>query len=165
MANKIRNLEQVTEIADRMKLYGKTIVTTNGSFDILHSAHVHLLQKAKKEGDTLIVLLNSDDSIRRNKGDKRPIVPQDERAKMIASLECVDYVVVFEEDNPLSYLAKIKCDIHVKGGSYMADRMKVEKDLIESWGGQYKTFEMEEGYSTTDLISTILERYGIKTSL
>lgn len=160
MANKIRTIEEIEEIAKHHRLHGKTIVTTNGSFDILHSAHAHLLQKAKQEGDILIVLINSDSSIKRNKGDKRPIVPQEERAKMVASLECVDYVVIFNEDKPLSYLARIQGDVHVKGGSYEEDRMGEEKEFLATLGCKYRTFELEEGFSTSEVIKTILDRYN-----
>jgi D-beta-D-heptose 7-phosphate kinase / D-beta-D-heptose 1-phosphate adenosyltransferase len=160
MTNKIRTIDQMEEIARHLRLYGKIIVTTNGSFDILHSAHVRLLQKMKNEGDILVVLLNSDGSIKRNKGEKRPIVPQTERANLISSLGCVDYVVIFNDDKPLQYLARIKGDIQAKGGSYDHERMGEEKAFVESWGGEYKTFELEEGFSTSEVIKTILDRYS-----
>jgi len=159
MPNKIMAIDQIEEITRHHKLHGKTIITTNGSFDILHSAHVRLLQKIKNEGDILIVLLNSDESIKRNKGDKRPIIPQGERANMLASLFCVDYVVIFNDEKPLQYLARIRSDVHAKGGTYLTDRMDEEKKLVESWGGIYKTFELEEGLSTSELIKTVLEKY------
>jgi len=110
----------------------------------------------------LIVLLNSDSSIKRNKGEKRPIIPQEERAKMLESLKCVDYVFIFDEDKPLNYLTKIKPDVHVKGGSYLPDRIKEEKELIESWGGKLKMFELEDGFSTTNLIQKIVDKIDLK---
>lgn len=133
----------------------KTIVTTNGTFDILHLAHVHLLQKAKQQGDILIVLINSDASVKRNKGDSRPIVPEKERADMLASLNCVDYVIIFDEDKPLNLLSTIKPNIHVKGGSYIPERIKEEQDLLNSWNGKFKNFELEEGLSTTKIIERV----------
>ncbi|MBS3091794.1 adenylyltransferase/cytidyltransferase family protein [Candidatus Pacearchaeota archaeon] len=160
LEKKLLSIEEISEIINPLKNIGKIIVTTSGSFDILHSAHVHFLQKAKKEGDVLIVLLNTDSSIKRNKGEKRPIVPEDERAKMLVSLECVDYVVIFNEDKPLKLLEMIKPNIHVKGGSFIPERIKEEKELLDSWEGKYKTFELEEGYSTTNIIQTILEKYN-----
>jgi len=150
------------KVVKKLKIESKKIVTTNGSFDILHYAHVNLLEKAKKEGDILIVLLNSDSSIKRNKGEKRPIIPQEERAKMLESLKCVDYVFIFDEDKPLNYLTKIKPDVHVKGGSYLPDRIKEEKELIESWGGKLKMFELEDGFSTTNLIQKIVDKIDLK---
>jgi len=159
MSIKIKSIEEIIGISEELKNSGKIIVTTSGSFDILHYAHVNLLEKAKNEGDFLIVLLNSDISIRINKGDKRPIVPQGERAKMLAALQCVDYVSIFDDDKPLEYLSMIKGNIHVKGGSFIEERIKEERELIESWGGEYKTFELEEGYSTTNIIEKILRTY------
>ena len=161
MNKKIKNIEEVIKEIEEAKSHGKLIVTTSGSFDILHYAHIDLLEKAKGEGNVLIVLLNSDSSIRINKGDKRPIVPQNERAKMLAALECVDYVSIFDDDKPLSYLEKIRPNIHVKGGSFIEERIKEERELIESWGGKYKTFELEEGYSTTKIINKIIEAYNV----
>ncbi|MFA5020185.1 MAG: adenylyltransferase/cytidyltransferase family protein [Candidatus Pacearchaeota archaeon] len=160
MNNKIRTLSELKEILRREKENGKIIVTTNGSFDLMHSAHVALLEKAKKEGDILIVLLNSDASIKRNKGEKRPIIPQEERAKMLAGLASVDYIIIFEEDKPLRVLEEIKPNKHVKGGTFLVGRINEERDLISNWGGEFKHFELESGFSTTEIIETILQRYG-----
>jgi len=160
MKEKIKTREEIEEISRELKTEGKKIVTTNGSFDILHYAHVIILEKAKTEGDTLIVLLNSDSSIKRVKGDNRPIIPQNERALMLSALQCVDYVVIFDEDNPLSLIEKIKPNVHVKGGSFILERIKEEKDLLESFGGEFKNFELEEGFSTTNIINKVIEKYG-----
>ena len=159
-ARKIKTQDEIEEISRELKAKGKRIVTTNGSFDILHYAHVIILEKAKAEGDTLIVLLNSDSSIKRVKGDNRPIIPQNERALMLSALQCVDYVVIFDEDNPLSLIEKIKPNVHVKGGSFILERIKEEKDLLESFGGEFKNFELEEGFSTTNIINKVIEKYG-----
>ena len=158
--DKIKTKEEIREIARQVKDEGKVIVTTNGSFDILHYAHVNLLEKAKNEGDVLIVLLNSDSSIKRFKGEKRPIIPESERGMMLGSLESVDYVVVFEEDKPTELLEIIKPHKHVKGGSWIEERIREERDLLEGWGGEFKNFELEEGFSTTNIIERILERCG-----
>src|SRR3989344_2517979 len=152
MKNKIYSLEDLSQIILGHKAEGHKIVTTNGSFDILHYAHVHLLQKAKNEGDVLVVLLNSDDSIKRFKGSTRPICPEIERAGMIAAIGFVDYVTIFDEDKPLRYLEVIKPHVHVKGGSYIIHRISEEKDLVEKNKGEFKNFELEEGYSTTNII-------------
>ncbi|MEK6889677.1 MAG: adenylyltransferase/cytidyltransferase family protein [Nanoarchaeota archaeon] len=159
MENKIKTTKEIKEIAENLREEGKTIVTTNGSFDILHYAHVNLFQKAKKLGDILIVLLNSDSSIKKNKGDKRPIIGQDERAFMISALECVDYIVIFEEDKPLSIIKEIKPHKHVKGGSFIKDRVSEEKELISSWEGDCIYLDLEEGFSTTNIIDKIIKTF------
>lgn len=156
MEDKIKTKEEIIDLVEEYKKLGKIIVTTNGSFDILHYAHVNLLEKAKKEGDVLIVLLNSDNSIKKYKGEKRPIIPENERAKMLAALECVNYVLVFDEDKPLKYLKLIKPNKHVKGGSFIDKRVKEEKELIEKFGGKHMIFELEEGFSTTNIINKIV---------
>jgi D-beta-D-heptose 7-phosphate kinase/D-beta-D-heptose 1-phosphate adenosyltransferase len=157
---KIKSLWEIKDIAAKAREANKIIVTTNGSFDILHYAHVNLLEKAKAEGDILIVLLNSDNSIKRNKGNDRPIINQEERARMISALECVDYVLIFEEDTPLNVLKSIKPNIHVKGGSFIAERIEEEQKLLDEWRGKFKNFELEEGFSTTNIINKIIEKYG-----
>lgn len=142
----------------RLRRAGRRIVTTNGSFDLLHIGHVRFLQQARKLGDVLIVLLNSDASIRKLKGPKRPILPQRIRAEMLAALRGVDYVTIFNEDNPLSLLRKIKPDVHAKGGSRNPERIVAEKKLVGSWGGRLKLFPMVGSHSTTRLIERIKGR-------
>jgi len=159
MQAKIKTREEIAQLALQAKQAGKKLVTTNGSFDILHCAHANLLQKAKKEGDILIVLLNSDASIKRNKGELRPIITEKERALMLAALESVDYVVIFEEDDPLTLLKIIKPQIHVKGGSFIPERIKQEQETLSEWQGQFKNFELEPGFSSTNIINRIIERY------
>lgn len=159
MKNKIRTHIEIPAISQQAQHENNIVVTTNGSFDILHYAHANLLEKAKNEGDILIVLLNSDSSIKRNKGDLRPIIPETERALMLASLYSVDYVVIFEEDDPLSLLKKIKPQIHVKGGSFIQERIMQEQEILKEWNGKFKNFELEDGFSTSNIINTILERH------
>ena len=159
MKNKIKTEKKILKIVDNFKKLNKNIVTTNGSFDVLHKAHLRLLSEAKRSGDVLIVLLNSDMSIRRLKGRHRPIVNERDRAYHLACLQMVDYVIIFDEDNPLKLLKKIKPDIHVKGGSFEASRVEQEKKLLASWGGKFKTLKLEKGYSTTKLIEKILAVY------
>jgi rfaE bifunctional protein nucleotidyltransferase chain/domain len=157
MQHKIKSQEELSEIVERIKQEDKTIVTTNGSFDILHSAHANLLHQAKQEGDILIVLLNSDSSIKKNKGPTRPVIPQDERAKMLSALESTDYIIIFEEDTPLKLLELIKPDKHVKGGSFIESRINEEKSLLESWDGKFIPLPLEQGLSTTNIIDNILK--------
>ncbi len=159
MKNKIKTIDEIKEIAGKLRKEGKIIVTTNGSFDILHSAHINLFEKAKKLGDVLIVLLNSDSSIKRNKGEKRPIINEKERAHIISALESVDYVIIFEEDKPLNLIKAIKPHKHVKGGSFIPSLVSEEKDLVLTWNGECIYLELEKGFSTTNIIETILERF------
>ena len=139
----------------RLRRAGKRIVTTNGSFDLLHIGHVRFLQKAARLGDVLIVLLNSDASIRRLKGPSRPVLPQRLRAEMLAALRGVDYVTVFDQDDPLGLLRRIKPEVHTKGGSWKPERIAAEKALVESWGGKLKLFSLIGDHSTTRLIEKI----------
>ena len=158
--DKVKNIQEIVELTKELKSKNQVVVTTNGTFDILHYAHIHLFEKAKNEGDVLVVLINSDESVRRNKGPKRPIISQQERAKMISALQCVDYVTIFEEETPLNVLKMISPNKHIKGGSFDYNRMRAEKELIEGFGGEYKCFELEEGFSTTSIIEKILKSYG-----
>ncbi len=160
MSQKIKTHQEIKEIVANLKNQSKTIITTNGSFDILHYAHINLLEKAKQEGDILIILLNSDSSIKKNKGENRPIIPQQERADMLAALSCVDYVVIFDEDKPLNLLEIIKPAKHIKGGSFIPERIKQEQELLAQWSGEFKNFELEEGFSTTNIIDKILKNYN-----
>lgn len=157
MRSKLKSQEEIEMISKSLKQKGKTIVTTNGSFDILHPAHVNLLEKAKEEGDILIVLLNSDESIKSFKGPNRPIQNEKDRAVMLSSLQSVDYVTIFNEDTPLSLLEKIKPNIHVKGGSFIPERIAQEESILKKWNGRFKNFPLEEGYSTTSIIEKILK--------
>ena len=136
---------------------GKTLVTTNGTFDILHLAHVKILQEAKKKGDLLLVLVNSDSSVKVNKGPSRPIITEKERMEMLASLECVDYVLKFDTKEVLTPLEQIKPNVHVKGGTHILERIKAEKDLVESYGGLHLCLGQIGNYSTTDIIEKIRE--------
>ena len=157
MPSKLKSQEEIAKIAEKLRAKGKTIITTNGSFDILHPAHVRLLQKAKKQGDVLIILLNSDSSIKRFKGEKRPILPQDDRIAILSALKAVNYIVVFEDDTPLSLLEKIKPNVHVKGGSFLQERIEQEQSILKKWNGKFKSFPLEEGYSTTSIIEKIIK--------
>ena len=159
MQHKIKSQEELIQIVERLKQENKTIVTTNGSFDILHSAHANLLNQAKEHGDILIVLLNSDSSIKKNKGPTRPIIPEEERAKMLAHLVSTDYIVIFEEDTPLNLLEQIKPNKHAKGGSFIESRINEEKSLLESWNGEFIALPLEQGFSTTNIIDKIISSH------
>jgi len=138
----------------RLDNEGKKIVFTNGCFDILHVGHIRYMQEASKLGDILVVGLNSDNSVRRLKGPDRPINSQDERAEMLASLEFVDYVVIFDEDTPYDLIMKIQPDVLVKGGDYNPNNV-VGKDIVEARGGELRLINFVEGKSTTNIINKI----------
>lgn len=157
MGDKIKTYEGIESVSHELRKQGKIIVTTNGSFDILHLAHLNLFEKARSEGDILIVLLNDDESIRKLKGPSRPVVPEKERAQMLSALQSVDYVCIFSGDNPLHLIERIKPHKHVKGGSWEEERIKAERELLGRWGGEFKSFELEKGYSTTNIIDKILK--------
>ena len=130
------------------------VVFTNGCFDLIHRGHVDYLSKARDLGDLLIVGLNSDDSVRRLKGEKRPISNQDSRAMVLAAFTFVDYVVVFDEDTPINLIRSLKPDILVKGGDYSHDNV-VGADFVESYGGRLELNPLVPGESTTNLIKKI----------
>lgn len=146
--------KQLLNIVSELKNQNKTIVTTNGCFDIIHAGHVRYLKHAKELGDVLIVCLNADSSVQRLKGPTRPLNHQDDRAEVMASLEAVNYVVIFEEDTPVNVLAKIKPDIHVKGGDYSEETLP-ETAVIKEGGGKIQFIPFVEGRSTTNIINKI----------
>jgi rfaE bifunctional protein nucleotidyltransferase chain/domain len=146
-------------IRDQLKAQGKTVVLTNGHFDILHVGHVDCLQRAKALGDVLIVGLNSDASTRLLKGEKRPIVPQEERAQLLAALQCVDYVIVFEERTAEKLLAALKPDVYAKGGDWTVEDLP-EAGVIAECGIRVEILPQVPSRSTTDIVETILTRYG-----
>jgi len=136
----------------------KRLVFTNGCFDIIHAGHVHYLNECKKLGDILIVGINSDNSVRRLKGKKRPILPLEFRAYVLSNLSAVDYVVPFEEDTPYNLIREIKPDILVKGGDWDIERI-VGKDIVLSYGGKVLTIPFKFDISTTKIVEEIKKRY------
>lgn len=141
---------------DQLKRDGKTVVFTNGCFDILHSGHVMYLTFSRQQGDALMVGLNSDASVKRGKGDDRPINGQDERAMVLAALECVDYVVIFDEDEPAALIEEILPDVLVKGedwAHYVSGR-----EVVERHGGKVVLAPLVQGRSTTDMIARIKQQ-------
>jgi len=133
------------------------VVWTNGTFDLLHPGHVSSLQQARALGDVLVVGLNSDTSVRGYKGPTRPIMKQDERAAMLAALECVDFVIVFDEPTPEAALAKLQPDIHCKGAEYAPPhgRPVPERGIVEGYGGRIEYLPLIPGLSTTELLARI----------
>lgn len=156
LENKVVTVDELVKILEKQN--NKKVVFTNGCFDIFHVGHSRYLRETSKLGDILVVAINSDASVKRLKGEKRPIVSQDERAELIAALEYVSYVVIFEEDTPYNVISKIKPDIITKGGDYNPDDV-VGKDIVESYGGKVVICPLVEGKSTTNIIGKILENY------
>ncbi len=158
---KILTWEELKKEADRLRGKGKKIAFTNGCFDILHVGHVQYLREARKTGDLLILGLNSDASVRAIKGEKRPLVPQGERAEVVASLAAVDYVTLFDEPTPLTLIEYLRPDLLVKGGDWKEESV-VGRDAVRSWGGRVVIVPMTEGVSTTNIVEKILRTYGNK---
>lgn len=130
---------------------GEKVVFTNGCFDVLHGGHLHLLREAKKLGDLLVVGLNSDSSVKAIKGPDRPVLPESDRAELIAALEMVDYVILFGEPDPYRLIRELRPDVLVKGGDWQKQAI-VGADIVESAGGKVAVVEYLRGHSTTDII-------------
>ena len=142
------------EFASQQRSRGACVVFTNGVFDLLHPGHVRYLREARTLGDVLIVGINADASVKRNKGADRPITPEHERAEVLGALACVDAVVVFPEDTPANIIGAIQPDILVKGADWPADQI-VGRDTVEARGGRVVLVAVEQGYSTTSLVERI----------
>jgi rfaE bifunctional protein nucleotidyltransferase chain/domain len=154
MRQKIVAREEIGRIARTAKDDGRRVVFTNGCFDLLHLGHVRYLRAAREQGDLLVVGLNSDDSVRRLKGKGRPLVPEADRAELLAALEMVDYVTVFDEDTPAALIAEITPDVLVKGSDYRPEEI-AGRDTVEASGGRVVTIPLVESRSTTALIQKI----------
>ena len=151
---KVVKQDEIVNIVSSGQKAGKSFVLTNGCFDILHVGHVRYLQKSKEYADFLIVLVNSDKSVKELKGDSRPINNQNDRAEILASLNCVDYVVIFEEKSPASLLDKIKPNVYTKGADYTLETLP-EKDIVLKNKIKVEFIEFVQGKSTTKLIEKI----------
>lgn len=138
------------------KLHTKKTVFTNGCFDILHRGHLRLLEEASNLGDILVIGINSDESIRRLKGNDRPIFRENDRMAMLAALEFVDYIIKFDEDTPIKLIKAIKPDVLVKGGDYLPHEV-IGKEIVEANGGELAIIPYVKGYSTTSIIEKILK--------
>jgi|SRR3989344_8107336 len=151
--SKIVNEESFIQILNSLRKRGEKLVWTNGCFDILHVGHVKYLKEAKKLGDKLIVGVNSDNSVKKLKGPERPIQTENDRAEILAALDCVDYVLIFDEDTPKKYIQKFKPDVYVKGGDYTLETINQdERKIVENYGGKISLLKHSEGRSTTKII-------------
>lgn len=142
------------QLVENLKAQNKKVVFTNGCFDILHVGHLRYLNEAKKQGDILIIGVNSDSSVKRLKGETRPINNQFDRAELLCGLKAVDYAVIFEEDTPEELIATLKPSIHVKGGDYKKENLP-ETKIVESYGGEVRILSFVEGKSTTNIVNKI----------
>jgi len=156
MKYKLVTLEELTEIVNKARSDGKKIAWTNGCFDIFHAGHVDYLERSKAYGDVLIVGLNSDQSVKKNKGEFRPVFSEMDRAKVLCSIIYVDYVVLFSEPSPIITMEMLKPDFYIKGGDYTIDTINQdERRLVESYGGEIVLLPMVEGVSTSIIVEKI----------
>jgi D-beta-D-heptose 7-phosphate kinase/D-beta-D-heptose 1-phosphate adenosyltransferase len=159
----MQSMSDAESLVARWRAEGRRIVFTNGVFDILHPGHLRYLQAARAQGDALIVAVNSDRSVRANKGPSRPINSERDRAEVIAALRCVDGVVIFDEDTPAEIIRRLQPDVLVKGADWPADQI-VGRDTVEDRGGRVVRIPIEEGFSTTALIERVRAGAKIKGS-
>ena len=145
---------EAVAVVECLRAAGKTVVFTNGVFDLLHVGHLRYLQQARELGDALIVGVNSDRSVRLIKGSDRPITSQDERAEILAALACVDAVVIFDDDTPRNLILAIQPDVLVKGADWAEDAI-VGRDIVEARGGRVVRVAIEPGHSTTNIVARI----------
>jgi D-beta-D-heptose 7-phosphate kinase/D-beta-D-heptose 1-phosphate adenosyltransferase len=155
---KIKDLQELKHIVGYLKAKGKSIVFTNGCFDLLHVGHIDLLRKSRAIGDVLIVALDSDESVRKLKGNQRPIISQEERAHILAALDCVDYVTIFPVNSLRDLLRELRPNILTKGSNYRKEEV-VGGEILESYGGQVALIPITEGISTSGIISDILKEH------
>jgi D-beta-D-heptose 7-phosphate kinase/D-beta-D-heptose 1-phosphate adenosyltransferase len=155
-SGKIYDRTQLAEQVEAWRLQNKSIVFTNGCFDLLHLGHVSLLREASRHGDMLVLAVNSDDSVRRLKGEGRPLVPEADRAALLAALDCVDAVVLFDEDTPLETIEVVRPDVLVKGQDYLPHEV-VGRELVESYGGRLELVPLLPERSTSALVDRIMK--------
>jgi rfaE bifunctional protein nucleotidyltransferase chain/domain len=154
---KVTDLDELLALRDAWRAAGRTVVWTNGCFDLLHVGHVRGLQEARGLGDVLVVGVNSDASVRRLKGPGRPVVPDAERAEVLAALACVDRVLIFAEDTPCAVLARLRPEVHCKGEDYAppSTRPIPEAEVVRSYGGRIAFLKFTPGASTTELVRRV----------
>jgi rfaE bifunctional protein nucleotidyltransferase chain/domain len=164
MKNKIIRRSQVKPILRDLKEKGRTIVFTNGCFDLLHVGHVRYLQEAASLGDCLIVGLNSDRSVRSIKDPGRPLIAEDQRAEVLAALECISHIVLFDEADPLALIKVVRPDVLVKGADWSLDRI-IGADWVMGYGGEVRRIVLVPSISTSEIVKRIIARYGQSESL
>lgn len=156
---KITSRQELRRWIEQWQKKGEEVVFTNGCFDIIHLGHIDYLEKAKNKGNRLIIAVNTDESVKRLKGENRPIVNEYSRCRLLAALEFVDAVALFEEDTPLEIITELQPDILVKGNDYHVGNI-VGADIVLDRGGRVETIDLVEGYSTTNIIQKIKQAYS-----
>lgn len=156
-SHKIKSASALKKKIASLKKRGKIIVFTNGCFDILHKGHIKLLEKAKSMGDVLVVAINSDGSVKKIKGPKRPLSPATDRALVLSAISFVDFITIFNEPDPARIIKKLNPDVLVKGGDWKKAEI-VGRSYVESKGGKVHSIPLAKGYSTTRLINSIVKR-------
>jgi D-beta-D-heptose 7-phosphate kinase/D-beta-D-heptose 1-phosphate adenosyltransferase len=156
---RVLDAEQAARWRAELGEAGRTVVFTNGVFDLLHAGHVELLERAKALGDVLIVGVNTDASTRRLKGERRPLMPEGDRARVLAALAAVDAVVLFDEDTPEALVRRLEPDVLVKGADYAEDNI-VGRETVEKRGGRVVRLPLVEGRSTSAIVEEIVRRHG-----
>jgi len=154
VSGKVKSLDELKCIAEQARRNGKTVVLTNGCFDLLHRGHVHVLREAKALGDILMVAINSDRSVKAIKGPHRPVLSEVDRAELIAAMEMVDYVMLFDEPDPCNVIAAVKPNVLAKGGDWGPDGV-VGADIVKQDGGKVAVIPYLKGFSTTEIIEKI----------
>jgi D-beta-D-heptose 7-phosphate kinase/D-beta-D-heptose 1-phosphate adenosyltransferase len=154
VSDKLKTLDELIKIAAQARRNGKSVVFTNGCFDLLHRGHVHVLRQAKAAGDLLVVAINSDQSVKAIKGPTRPVTAEMDRLELIAAMEMVDYVILFDEPDPSKLITAIKPNVLAKGGDWGADGV-VGADIVEREGGRVVLVPYLKGYSTSEIIERI----------
>lgn len=157
--SKLITLAEARVLAQGMRAAGKRVVVANGAFDMLHVGHVRYLAAARAQGDVLFVALNSDLSVHTSKGPLRPIVPEDERAEIVSHLDCVDWIVMFDELTVAEVLRALKPHVHAKGTDYTVETVP-EREVVAEWGGETVICGDAKEHATTDLVGEILKRYA-----
>jgi D-beta-D-heptose 7-phosphate kinase/D-beta-D-heptose 1-phosphate adenosyltransferase len=160
-SGKVLGRDALQREIERRRVLGEKIVFTNGCFDLLHMGHVRYLQQARELGSCLVVAINTDAGVKRLKGDSRPVIGQNERAEMLASLECVDYVTLFDEETPHALLELLRPGVLAKGGT---TPVVVGREVVEGYGGRVVTLDMVAGLSTTQIIERIVGGNAQKTA-
>jgi len=158
IADKILGLEEAVRVREELRNHGRVVAFTNGCYDIFHAGHASSMEFARAQGDVLFVGISSDQSVRLNKGPKRPIVPEQARLALVAALEAVDYVVLFEDREVFGLIEQLRPDVLVKGQDRAGE--VVGQEFVESYGGRVALAPLAEGLSTTEIIRRVLEVYG-----
>jgi D-beta-D-heptose 7-phosphate kinase/D-beta-D-heptose 1-phosphate adenosyltransferase len=154
VSGKLKSLGELKAVVANAKRQRKTVVFTNGCFDLLHRGHLHILREAKACGDILIVALNSDRSVKALKGPTRPVLPESDRAELIGALEMVDYVVLFDEPDPYRLIETLRPDVLAKGGDWTSEKI-IGSEVVEQGGGRVAVIPYLKGFSTTEIIDRI----------